>query len=252
MTASEPGAESLENSSQGPPKDEAVLQGDQVTVSTSSDLMQAASSDMPAAHDEDLGSPMTEEEIADRDQLVTVARKGFDSALVANQALREIRDRKLFRETHKTFSEFCRDVLDISEARASQLINHAIQCAELKEHFSEEQIPTSERAVRELRRAPSAIRIKIIQKALELAAGDRPKTIHVQEARAVIEGVKYGADKTAKLQVITQEDAVSAAEILKQFLEKCDVEKLTLGNAKQISELTKGIADIVATRGLAA
>ncbi len=251
VTASKPETESRENSPEG------LVQGESALALVNQDAAAAGPED--AAVDENVQpnapavSPMTMEEIEQREQCIQIVRKSLDGIREGVAALMEIRERGLWRGTHDSFAAFCRDVFDISEPRASQLISHAHQCIELKKaKFTDDQIPTSERAIRELRRVKACERVKVFEKALELAGGVRPKTAHVMEARAAIEGVKEAENKAPKPQVITPEDAMSAAELLKQFLEKCERDKLTIGDANKISELTKGIADIAATRGLAA
>jgi hypothetical protein len=251
-TASEPVPESRENSPEGAPEHGATL--DVLQVASASGVGDTSAVDVAAGDSgqvTDALTPMSAEEIVQRDKLIGLIDKVMEGVPVVNDALREIRDLKLWRGTHSSFPEFCREMFDFSEARASQLITHATQCAELKNDFSDEQIPTSERAIRELRRAKPGMRVKVLEKALALADGQRPKTSHILEARAFVEGVKPDTDKAEKAEVITPEEAMSAAETLKQFLEKCERDKLTIGDAHKISELTKGIADIAAIRLLA-
>lgn len=255
VTASEPETESRENSPEGLPQHEASQDGVQGRSPLSTSAEPLPTQVESSANKEEL-APLTDEEVEDYKKLTEIATTSFATTNVGIAALDEIRRRKLWRDTHPTFEAYCRDVFDFSEARASQLITHAQQCLELKKEFPDELIPTSERAIRELRRAKSAVRIKVFQKALELSGGQPPKSAHIIDARLAIEGPKVPKgtplEEGTDSQAITPEDAVSAAELLKQFLEKCDINKLTLGNAKQIGELAKGIADIAATRGLAA
>lgn len=251
VTASEPETESREDSPKGLVQDESALalvnQDAAVATHKDADVDESIQPNTPAV------SPMTKKEIEKREHCVQVVRKSLVGAREGVAALMEIRELGLWRGTHDSFAAFCRDVFDISEPRASQLISHATQCIELKKaNFCDAQIPTSERAIRELRRVKACDRVKVFEKALELAGGAAPKTAHVLEARATIMGVKEAQNKAPKPQVITPEDAVSAAETLKQFLEKCERDNLKIGEANKIGELTKGIADLAITRGLAA
>lgn len=251
VTASEPGSESRENLPEEAAEPETVLA--LVKQVAKAEPLKKQHEEAQTQPSPPAVTPMTMEEIEQREELVNLVRKSLDGVREGVGALLKIRERELWRGTHDTFGAFCRDVFDISEPRASQLISHAIQCSQLKEaKFADDQIPTSERAIRELRRVKAADRMKVFEKALELAGGVRPKTAHVLEARVVIEGIKEVGMKEPKLQVITPEEAVSAAETLKQFLEKCETDNLTMRVAKQITELTKGIADVAASRLLVA
>lgn len=48
----------------------------------------------------------------------TIIKKGLNTFLEVGQALAEIRDRRLYRETHKTFERYCKDVWDLSKSNA--------------------------------------------------------------------------------------------------------------------------------------
>ncbi|MGV3664232.1 MAG: hypothetical protein ACO1TE_28930 [Prosthecobacter sp.] len=251
VTASKPETESRENSPEGLIQDESALALVNQVPETEPSVADNNNIHVKAATPS--VAPMTMEEIEKREQCIQIVRKSLDGVREGVGALMEIRELGLWRGTHDSFAAFCRDVFDISEPRASQLISHAHQCIELKKaKFTDDQIPTSERAIRELRRVKAGDRVKVFEKALELAGGVRPKTAHVLEARAAIEGVKEAENKAPKPQVITPEDAMSAAETLKQFLEKCERDNLKIGEANKIGELTKGIADLAVSRGLAA
>lgn len=52
----------------------------------------------------------------------SVIQKGLGTFLEVGRALAEIRDQQLYRETHKTFEKYCKDVWDLSRGRAYQQI----------------------------------------------------------------------------------------------------------------------------------
>nr|WP_319491836.1 hypothetical protein [uncultured Desulfobacter sp.] len=64
--------------------------------------------------------PLTDPE---RDRLAeceTVIRKGLGTFLEVGKALAEIHDAMLYRETHKEFKRYCREVWDLGQSRAYQ------------------------------------------------------------------------------------------------------------------------------------
>ncbi|WP_062235822.1 hypothetical protein [Aureimonas sp. N4] len=61
-----------------------------------------------------------------------VIEKGLSTFVDVGNALVEIRDDKLYRETHQRFEDYCRDRWDLGRARAYQLIDHARTVAAIK------------------------------------------------------------------------------------------------------------------------
>jgi len=62
---------------------------------------------------------LSEEELEDRQRLeIRVERSFFESGL----ALRELRDRRLYRDTHRKFEDYCRDRFDFTYRQANYLI----------------------------------------------------------------------------------------------------------------------------------
>jgi hypothetical protein len=59
-------------------------------------------------------------EIERLDWLETVARSGLDTFAKVREALAEIRDAQLYRETHGTFEDYLRDVWSINGPRVSR------------------------------------------------------------------------------------------------------------------------------------
>ena len=65
---------------------------------------------------------LTEEELADRHHLELKVERAFCQA---GQALAELRDRRLYRSTHQTFEDYCRDRFAFQRAHAYRLIDAA-------------------------------------------------------------------------------------------------------------------------------
>ncbi len=65
---------------------------------------------------------LTEEELADRQRLELKVERAFYEAGVA---LRELRDRRLYRSTHRSFEEYCKDRFGFQRAHSYRLIDAA-------------------------------------------------------------------------------------------------------------------------------
>jgi len=83
--------------------------------------------------------------------------KGF---VEAGRALAEIRDNKLYRQTHRTFESFCRDNFDISRPRAYELIDASEVVTELS-GIPDKEVPLPQNVdqARELENTAKALRI---------------------------------------------------------------------------------------------
>jgi hypothetical protein len=55
-------------------------------------------------------------------ELEAVVERGFQTFIDVGQALQEIRDGRLYRATHATFAEYCRERFGFSDSRGRQLI----------------------------------------------------------------------------------------------------------------------------------
>jgi hypothetical protein len=91
---------------------------------------------------------LTEDEITDRQRLELKVERAFSEA---GRALLELRDRRLYRSTHKTFEEYCRGRFGMHRSRLYQLIDatkvvdNLSKCLQFVDIF-----PTNESQCREL------------------------------------------------------------------------------------------------------
>lgn len=69
--------------------------------------------------------PFSEGEKALLHNCESTIRRGLESFIEVGQAILTIRDQRLYRETHNTFEDYCREVLDMSARRAYQLVDSA-------------------------------------------------------------------------------------------------------------------------------
>jgi hypothetical protein len=114
-------------------------------------------------------------------QLKQIVSRNLNATLEAGQALQEIRDRELWKEEADSFQAFCIDNWGVTRQRAYQLIGAAVVVQQLPAEVST--AVDSERAARELGRAPAEARESIIQH----AKGENGKVTGPAVAKAVKE-----------------------------------------------------------------
>jgi len=183
-------------------------------------------------------SPLSEQDLADRKNLTGLVREGFDGARLAENALRQIRDRRLWRNTHKSFADFCTEEFDLSEQRVSQILQYADELAYLSGKVSEDIIPATERAIRELRRVKKDNKVEVLIRASELLNGGRPNSAAIEKARVAIEGV---SSSKSKVESINAEAALKAAKVVVAFIKGCDLNDLKIGEIKELRDIITSI-----------
>ncbi|MDF5732605.1 MAG: hypothetical protein PUP92_32575, partial [Rhizonema sp. PD38] len=133
---------------------------------------------------------LTFEEQRERQYLERVVEKSFYEA---GKALRELRDRKLYRSTHKTFFEYCKDRFGYSSRRLPDLL---IEAAAIVNNLSEKCdpldliLPTNERQVRPLTKLEPDQQWEAWQLSVEKAGGKVPT------ARIVSDVVQHITERT--------------------------------------------------------
>lgn len=118
------------------------------------------------------------------DQLEHVIERGLATFVEVGEALLAIRDERLYRETHATFEDYCRDRWGMTAPRAYQLMD-AAKVVGLVSTTVETEVP-SERVARELvpvmREDPEAV--ALVMSEAQDRAGDVPVT--AAAVRAVV------------------------------------------------------------------
>ena len=115
---------------------------------------------------------LTEEEQSDRLHLEQKVERAF---VEAGKALIELRDRRLYRSTHKTFDEYCLDRFGYNRSRSYQLVDAAIvvenlqKCPQFVDIF-----PTAEGQVRPMTKLKPQEQQKVWLMAVEEAGGKVP------------------------------------------------------------------------------
>jgi hypothetical protein len=129
-----------------------------------------------AESSEQIAQSLTTEE---REQLVTceqTIRRGLGTFVAVGVALMEIRDARLYRQTHLSFETYVQSVLTLSRPRAYQLIDSAGVVQELSTIVDSSRLPQNEGQARELLRWKTAEERGAKWKSVLAAAGDHPLT----------------------------------------------------------------------------
>ncbi len=130
---------------------------------------------------------LTYEDERDRLRLEKQVERAF---YLAGCALRELRDRRLYRSTHKSFREYCQDRFGFTRRRSDYLIG----AAEVVDNLSGKReplvlvLPTSERQCRPLTKLEPQQQREVWRKAVETAQGRVPSGKVVSDLVAKIEG----------------------------------------------------------------
>lgn len=115
---------------------------------------------------------LTQEEQSDRLHLERKVERAF---FEAGKALIELRDRRLYRSTHKTFDEYCLDRFGYNRSRSYQLVDAAVVVDNLQKCPQIVDIlPTAEGQVRPMTKLESQEQQEAWLKAVELAGGKVP------------------------------------------------------------------------------
>lgn len=128
---------------------------------------------------------LSHDESKRKSELVAVVKRGMATFVEVGKALAEIRDAKLYRDSHETFAKFCDAEFQISDRRARQLIEavHVTAVIENRNHGSENgKLPTAERQARELAKAPEEKQAEAWEQAVEDAGGEQPTAKQVAAA----------------------------------------------------------------------
>ncbi|BAY73270.1 hypothetical protein NIES23_60980 (plasmid) [Trichormus variabilis NIES-23] len=116
---------------------------------------------------------LTPEEQSDRLHLERKVERAF---FEAGKALAELRDRRLYRSTHKTFEEYCRERFGHSRRQSYLLMDAAVVFDNLVEICDQidHKLPTVEGQVRPMTKLEPQEQQEVWLKAVELAGGKVP------------------------------------------------------------------------------
>ncbi len=122
---------------------------------------------------------ITPTELRRRTELESELRSCIDGFAKAGEILTEIRDSRLYRNTHATFEDYCQSEWGMSRPRAYQLIDAAAVVSTLVDNP-----PTSERQARALTHLPPEEQREAWTEAVKTAPNGKPTAKHVEEVVA--------------------------------------------------------------------
>lgn len=172
---------------------------------------------------------LSSDEIAELERCEKIIKKGLSTFHEVGAALATIRDKQLYRVSHKTFEAFCKDTYDLTRPRAYQFIEAAEVVSNLstivdkttemshvedgeKKPESKPPIPKRESQARTLAKAPKEKQPEVWQKAVEKANGKQPTAKQVEETVAdVLASLPSKSDIDAKQKA----EKAAAQEVLR-------------------------------------
>jgi len=124
---------------------------------------------------------LSPEEEADRQRLELKVERAFHES---GKALTELRSRRLYKSTHKTFEEYCRDRFGFTRAAAYYLISAAEVMNNLISKCQQivDILPTKENQCRPLTKLEPEEQAQVWQKAVEQVGGKVPPARIVKDA----------------------------------------------------------------------
>ncbi|MBE9037202.1 hypothetical protein [aff. Roholtiella sp. LEGE 12411] len=124
---------------------------------------------------------LTQEEQSDRLHLERKVERAF---FEAGKALTELRDRRLYRSTHKTFEEYCRDRFGHNRRQSYLLMDAAVIFDNLEQKCDRNDhiLPTNEWQIRPLSKLDPDIQPEAWEQAVESANGKVPSHRIVKDA----------------------------------------------------------------------
>ncbi len=147
--------------------------------------------------------PLTPSELSRLDQLRETIRSGIRGWVAAGEALREVKDRQLYRQVAPTFESWAETEFNLSDRRLHQLTAAATQWATIATELPAAAAagpPRSERTIRELRQLPAAERAPAYAEALAVATStaDEPTPPDTRTVAEVVRRRKAASGRKVK------------------------------------------------------
>ena len=147
--------------------------------------------------------PLTPQELSRLDQLRQTIRDGIRGWVAAGEALREVKDRQLYRQTAPTFELWAETEFNLTGRRLHQLTDAATQWAAIAAELPTAAAagpPRSERTIRELRQLPAAERAPAYAEALAVATStaDEPTPPDTKTVAEVVHRRKKATGRKVK------------------------------------------------------
>lgn len=187
------------------------------------EVLQPPSGGVAEAEVQQKWTPMTAEELEQLNSYETILSKNFQAFIEVGRCLALIQAKGLYREKATTFKEYLAKYWDFTPQRAWQLIGAADFATTLKSRIDPARLPSSERAFRELMRAPDDKVVDVLEEAL---SSGEPTAERINAARLKISPPKAKDGKPKRLPPVKVESALKSAAIWTRFLQACATENL--------------------------
>ena len=138
-------------------------------------------------------SPLSASDVELKNQLENTVSQAF---FVADRALKELRDKRLYRETHTTFESYVQDQFGYKKSAAYYLISAAEVVDNLKrpqfvdKNQSQIILPTSESQCRPIAKLPFSQQREVWSEAVERASGKVPPARIIKQVVKELKGGK--------------------------------------------------------------
>lgn len=198
------------------------------------------------------GHNLSAQEREDLTHAETVIAHHFDTFKEAGTALRDVRERRLYRETHATFEDYCRARWEMSKTQANRLIASASVVEHVAEIAGAAVVQSlTESAIRPLTGLTPSQQKQIFKRVLEQAPakpGEVPgRGITAKLVQQVAKATYPKAFKKAKVpRKTTPPDLIRRSEFLEE-LSRWESERRTEGNFAAIppAEVLTAVRKIV-------
>lgn len=180
-------------------------------------------------------------------ELEVIIAQGIQTFYKVGKALIEIRDNKLYRETHKTFELYCREKWNMARRTAYQLMDSAKVMENLC--AMAHKFPTNERQVRPLTGLPAELQQEIWQEAVESSPNGTPTGATVKRLVEARMGLRTKTDITStelsQVEQLQQENKQLKEKLRQQEIERkrraaevaAELERLRFENQQLKAEL---------------
>jgi hypothetical protein len=124
-------------------------------------------------------------------KLELVVAEGMSSFVAVGEALKEIRDSKLYREAYKTFDKYVSDKWSMQKSQAYRLIDASVANQNLSHNVGEKSRAseiTNPRQLCELKNVPVESIEAVVDKAAEIAGYDKITASDLKQARQEVLG----------------------------------------------------------------
>jgi ParB family chromosome partitioning protein len=177
-------------------------------------------------------APLTATELDELDIYEATIEKGLKTFVDVGQALASIRDRKLYRETHGTFEEYCRERWQLARSTAYQLMD-ASAVVENVRNCGQIEAPVNESQARPLTQLEPEQQREAWAEAVDTAPGGKVTAKHVQEVVDKVKGKPHVANNSGNNEWYTPPQFIDAA---KQVMGDIDLDPASSDLANEIVE----------------